>query len=248
MKNFDNKVAIVTGGSRGIGFATAKLLSEKGANVIITSKNSLKLKEAASTLQNVIAIPSDIKYQEQVNQVVQKTIQQFGKIDILVNNAGIFPTIKLLHEITESEWKEVIDVNLTGQFRFMKAVIPHMLEQGGSIINVSSDAGLKAYVGFHADAYSVSKAALNLLTKSAALEYAKNKIRVNCVCPGAVETDMLKPFIQNEKDRQIMESQHPLGRIGQPEEVAEAILYFASDDAGWVTGSILAIDGGESST
>jgi len=106
MENFDNKVAIVTGGSRGIGFATAKLLSEKGANVIITSKNSLKLKEAASTLQNVIAIPSDIKYQEQVNQVVQKTIQQFGKIDILVNNAGIFPSMKLLHEITESEWKE----------------------------------------------------------------------------------------------------------------------------------------------
>ena len=241
-----NKVAIITGGSRGIGFATAKLFSEEGANVIITSKNSQRLNHSVSQIQNTIAIPADIKNQNEIDHVIRKTIEKFGKIDILINNAGIFPDIKLLHEITEDEWNEVIDVNLTGQFRFLKSVIPHMLEQGGSIVNVSSDAGLKAYVGFHADAYSVSKAGLILLTKSTALEYAQNKIRVNCVCPGAVETDMLRPTIQTEKQKQIIDAEHPLGRIGQPEEIAKAILYFASNDSAWVTGSVLAIDGGES--
>ena len=243
-----NKVAIITGGSRGIGFATAKLFSEEGSNVIITSKDSKRLSHAASQLQNTSAVQADIKNQDEINKVVKKTIEQFGKIDILVNNAGIFPNVKLLHEISEDEWNEVIDVNLTGQFRFTKAVIPHMLKEGGSIVNVSSDAGLKAYVGFHADAYSVSKAGLILLTKSAALEYAKNKIRVNCICPGAVETDMIRSSIQTEKQRQIINAQHPLGRIGQPEEIAKAILYFASDDSAWVTGSVFAIDGGESAT
>ena len=241
-----NKVAIITGGSRGIGFATAKLFTEEGANVVITSKDQQRLSNAASQLKNTLAVPADIKNQDEINKVVQKTIERFRKIDILVNNAGIFPSVKLLHEIPEDEWNEVIDINLTGQFRFSKAVIPHMLERGGSIVNISSDAGLKAYVGFHADAYSVSKAGLILLTKSAALEYAKNKIRVNCVCPGAVETDMIKPSIQTQQQRDIINEEHPLGRIGQPEEIARAVLYFASEDSAWVTGSILAIDGGES--
>lgn len=241
-----NKVAIITGGSRGIGFATAKLFSQEGASIVITSKDSKRLNQAASRLENATSIPADIKNQSEIDNVVQKTIEKFGKIDILVNNAGIFPGTKLLHEIPESEWNEVIDVNLTGQFRFTKAVIPHMLKNGGSIVNVSSDAGLKAYVGFHADAYTVSKAGLIILTKSAALEYAKNKIRVNCVCPGAVETDMIQPAIKTEALRDIINAEHPLGRIGQPEEIAKAILYFASDDSSWVTGSVLAIDGGES--
>lgn len=241
-----NKVAIITGGSRGIGFATAKLFSEQGAKITITARDKKRLDSAASKLQNTAAIPADIKNQSEVDAVVKKTVERFGKIDILVNNAGIYPGTKLLHEISEGEWNEVIDVNLTGQFRFTKSVIPHMLEHGGSIVNVSSDAGLKAYVGFHADAYSASKAGLILLTKSAALEYAKNHIRINCICPGAVETDMLRPAIQTEIQRQIIDAEHPLGRIGQPEDVAKAILYFASDDSSWVTGSVLAIDGGES--
>ncbi len=121
-----------------------------------------------------------------------------------------------------------------------------MKKSGGSIINISSDAGLKAYQGFNADAYSASKAALILLTKCWALEYAKNKIRVNCICPGVVDTDMTKPFMKTQKDKEFMDSEHPIGRIGQPEEVAKAVMYFASDDASWTTGAILAVDGGES--
>jgi len=240
------KVALVTGGSRGIGFSTAKVFSENGAHVVITSKDSSRLQNSASKLSNTIGIAADIKNENDVKRVIEQTVGKFGKIDILVNNAGIFPKIKKLHEIDESEWQEVLDVNLTGQFRFTKAAIPYLKKSSGSIINISSDAGLKAYEGFNADAYSASKAALIILTKCWALEYAKDKIRVNCICPGVVDTDMTKPFLKTSKDREFMNSEHPIGRIGQPEEVAKAILYFASDDSAWTTGAVLTVDGGES--
>ena len=241
-----DKVALVTGGSRGIGFAIAKILSDNGATVVITSKNSEKIKQAEAKISNSFGITCDIKKKNEVQNVLVQTIKKFGKLDILVNNAGIFPKIKLLHEIEEEEWNEVLDVNLTGQFRFTKEAIPHLQKTSGCIINISSDAGLKAYQGFNADAYSASKAALIVLTKCWALEYAKNKIRVNCICPGVVDTDMTKPFLKNQKDIEFMNNEHPLGRIGQPEEIGKSVLYFASDDALWITGAILTVDGGES--
>ena len=137
-------------------------------------------------------------------------------------------------------------MNLTGQFRFTKEAIPYLQKTSGSIINISSDAGLKAYQGFNADAYSASKAALIVLTKCWALEYAKDKIRVNCICPGVVDTDMTKPFMKTEKDVEFMNNEHPIGRIGQPVEVGHAALYFASDESSWTTGAVLTVDGGES--
>ena len=240
------KIALVTGASRGIGFAIAKILSENGAIVVITAKNSERIKQAEIKIPNSFAITCDIRKKNEVQNVVNQTIKKFGKLDILVNNAGIFPRIKQLHEIDEEEWNEVIDVNLTGQFRFTKEVIPYLQKTSGCIINISSDAGLKAYQGFNADAYSASKAALIVLTKCWALEYAKDKIRVNCICPGVVDTDMTKPFLKNQKDIDFMNNEHPLGRIGQPEEIGKAVLYFTSDDASWVTGAVLTVDGGES--
>jgi len=243
--SFKGKIVLITGGSRGIGFATAKLFSTAGAQVVITSKNSVKLTEAAGKL-DCLAIPADVKKISEVQDVIKKIIKKFGRIDILINNAGIFPKIKKLHEISEDEWNEVLDVNLSGPYRFAKEAIPHLQKNGGVIINVSSDAGLKAYQGFNADAYSASKAALNLLTKTWALQYAQDKIRINAVCPGVVDTDMTVPFVKTEKDREFVNADHPIGRMGLPEEVGRAILFLASEDSAWTTGAVLAVDGGES--
>ena len=238
------KVAIVTGGSRGIGKATAILLAQNGASVVITSKDKTSLENAAKEVKNAKAISGDIRSMADVENVVKNTFETFGKIDILVNNAGIFPKVKPLHEISEEEWNDVIDVNLTGQFRFTKAAIPYLMKTNGCIVNVSSDAGLKSFENFEADAYTASKGALVLLTKAWAVEYAKYKIRVNCVCPGIVETDMTKPHLGTEADREMAISEHPIGRIGMPEDVAKAILYLVSDDSSWITGAILPVDGG----
>ena len=166
-------------------------------------------------------------------------------LDILVNNAGIFPKIKQLHEIDEEEWNEVLDVNLTGQFRFTKEAIPHLQKTSGCIINISSDAGLKAYQGFNVMHIQLQKL-LYCPYKMLGIRICKDKIRVNCICPGVVDTDMTKPFLKNQKDIEFMNNEHPLGRIGQPEEIGKAVLYFTSDDASWVTGAILTVDGGES--
>ena len=240
------KVALVTGASRGIGLATAKILAENGAKVVMTAKDSDRLQNSSREVPNSICISGEIKNSNDVKNIVKKTIDEFGRLDILINNAGIFPKIKQLHEIGDSEWQEVLDVNLTGQFKFTREAIPHLQKTSGSIINIASDAGIKAYSGFNADAYSATKAALILLTKCWALEYAKDKIRVNCICPGVVDTDMTKPFLKTEKDKQFMDNEHPIGRIGKPDEIANAVLYFVSDEASWTTGAVLTVDGGES--
>ena len=240
------KIALVTGASRGIGFAIAEILSKNGATVIMTGKNQTRLIDSVAKIPNAFAIPGDIRKKNDVKKIVKETITKFGKLDILINNAGIFPKIKQLHQIDEDEWTEILDVNLTGQFRFTKEAIPFLQKTSGSIVNISSDAGLKAYQGFNADAYSASKAALILLTKCWALEYAKNKIRVNCICPGVVDTDMTKPFLKTQKDKEFMDNEHPIGRIGKPDEIAKAVLYFVSNDSSWTTGAILTVDGGES--
>ncbi len=241
------KIALITGGTGGIGKSIAKKFFQEGAEIIITGRDSKKLDSTVKELGVGMPIVVDIKNEEEIKDGVKKIIEKFGRIDILVNNAGIHPKLKPLHEIEESEWNNVIDINLTGQFRVTKTVIPHMIKNGGGcIINISSDAGLKAFENYQADAYSASKAALVLLTKTWALEYAKNMIRVNCVCPGTIDTEMAKPFLDSEIKKEMADAEHPLGRIGKPEDVANAALYFASEDSSWTTGSILVVDGGSS--
>ena len=240
------KVALITGGSRGIGKAIAKEFAQSGATIVISGINKTKLGETAKEL-GAFAIPADMRKEDQVQNLINKAVEKFGKLDILVNNAGIFPKIKLLHEISSSEWRDVLDVNLNGPFYATKYSIPHLQKNGGAIINIASSAGLKAYENFSADAYSASKAALVLLTKCWALEYAKSKIRVNCICPGVVETDMTSEFLSSPAMRDMMNYAYPIGRFGTVNDVAKAALYFASEeDSPWVTGAILPLDGGES--
>ena len=243
----ENKVVLITGGSRGIGKAIGRLFAQHGAQVIITSKNGKLLKKTSVEINNSFCIMGNVKNEKDVKQIVTKTIKKFKKIDILINNAGILPEMKPLHKITENEWLDIIDVNLNGAFRFTKEVIPHMQKNGGSIINIASDAGLKAFENFYADGYSAAKAAIIHLTKVWALEYAKYNIRVNCISAAVVDTDMTQKFWLNSKKMiKLTTKEHPLGRIGKVEDIANAALYFASDDSSWTTGAILPVDGGVS--
>ena len=177
--------------------------------------------------------------------VVKTVIKKYGRLDILVNNAGIFPNeLKNYMRLKMKNGMNVLDVNLTGSFRFSRECIPYLTKTAGTIINIASDAGLKAYQGFNVDAYSASKAALILLTKCCALEYANEKIRVNCICPGVVDTDMSKPFLKTQKDIDFMNNEHPIGRIGEPKEMFfKAVLFLVSDDSLWTTGAVLTVDG-----
>ena len=241
------KVVLITGGSRGIGKAIAKLFMKEGAEVVITSRNQKQLQQTSKEIGNPFFVAGDVRSENDVKSVIDKTIKKFGSIDILVNNVGVLPKMKPLDKITEKEWNEIIDVNLSGHFRFTKHVIPHMKKNGGSIINIASDAGLRPFENFHADAYAAAKASIIHLTKLWALEYAKNNIRVNCVCAAVVDTDMTRNLWLNTKEKQrITAAEHPLGRIGTGEDIAKAVLYFASDDSSWTTGAILPVDGGVS--
>ena len=241
------KVALITGGSRGIGKAIAKLFAEQGAEIIITSKNQKKLQQASKEIKNSFFVAGDVRNNVDVKNVINKTIKKFGRIDILVNNVGVLPKMKYLHKISEREWNETIDVNLNSHFRFTKAVIPYMKKNGGSIINIASDAGLKPFENFYVDAYAAAKASIIHLTKLWALEYSKYNIRVNCVTAAVVDTDMTKKYWLNTKTkRKITSAEHPLGRIGTGNDIAKAVLYFASDDSSWTTGAVLPVDGGVS--
>tara|TARA_B100001146_G_C16176829_1_gene432748 strand:+ start:1200 stop:1955 length:756 start_codon:yes stop_codon:yes gene_type:complete len=243
----ENKVVLITGGSRGIGKAIGKLFVEQGAIVTITSKNDKILKKTADDIKASFYVKGDIRKDKEVKLIVEKTVKKFKKIDVLINNAGVLPTMKPLDKITEREWLETIDVNLNGAFRLTRQVIPHMKKEGGAIINIASDAGLKAFENFYADGYSAAKAAIIHLTKVWALEYAKYNIRVNCISAAVVDTDMTKKFwLDSKKKIELTSKEHPLGRIGKGKDIANAALYFASDDSSWTTGAILPVDGGVS--
>lgn len=238
---FNGKVAVITGGASGIGLATAKKLLSEGAKVVLVDWNE-DVSDIAKTLNNdVLGIRCDVSSDTDVQKCVNEVIEKFGHIDFLVANAGIGGGPNKAHEVSVDEWTKVIGVNQTGVFLMNKYVISEMLKNGGgAIVNTSSMYGL---VGTTMSfAYSASKGAINQMTRSLALTYARDNIRVNAVAPGYVDTPILAKVPKDMKDA--MANQLPVGRLGKDTEIANLICYLLSDDATFITGAIVPIDGG----
>ncbi|MEE2062158.1 SDR family NAD(P)-dependent oxidoreductase [Rhodococcus artemisiae] len=235
MRRLHGKVAVVTGAGRGIGRAVAEEFVREGAITIATGR-SLPDTESGPMIQRGL----DVADEAQWERVVDETVGKHGRIDILVNNAGII-TYEVLHELTVSAWEDVVATNQTGTWLGMRAVVPHMIEQGGgSIVNVSSIWGSAAVAGAHA--YHATKGAVRNMSKSAAISYAENNIRVNSVHPGFVETPLTRA--QDTAVNEFVLSRTPMGRAGTPEEIAHGVVFLASDESSFMTGSELVIDGG----
>lgn len=234
------KVAVVTGGASGIGLATTKKLLSEGANVVILD---LKMDEEIinSLGENVLYLKCDVSNEENVKNCIEEIIKKFDHIDYLVANAGIGGSASKPHEVSMDEWNKVISVNQTGIFLLNKYVINEMLKNGkGAVVNTSSMYGL---VGSTTSfAYSASKGAINQMTRSLALTYARENIRVNAIAPGYVDTPILSMVPDNIKEA--MGTELPIGRLGKDTEIANLICYLLSDDASFITGAIIPIDGG----
>jgi len=245
-KIFDQKVAIVTGGSFGIGKATAEAFARRGAKVVIADwiEDDSVIHQITNEGGSAIFIKCDVSKIGDVGSMVDQTIKKYGKIDFAVNNAGIEGATALVHECTEENWDKTLGINLKGIWLCMKHEIPQMLKQGhGAIVNTASVAGLIGFPGL--PAYVASKHAIIGLTKTAALENAKHSIRINAVCPGVIKTPMIDRVTGNDKTvEKQYEDMEPVGRMGMPEEVAEAIVWLCSDAASFVTGHAMPVDGG----
>jgi len=246
----EGKVALITGGTSGIGSATAVRLSGEGAVVAITGRNAERGEQVVQDIVEnggeALFIRSDVRYAEDCRQAVDQTLERFGKIDVLFNNAGVFHP-KSVPDCTEEEWDETIDSSLKGAFLMSKYVLPSMIEQGsGSIIHTSSGWGILG--GDKAAAYCAAKGGLIIMAKAMAIDHGPDGVRVNCVCPG----DVLTPMLPDDAAKRGMSwddyaagaAERPLGRIGTAEDIANAVLYLASDESSFVTGEALVVDGG----
>ncbi|HVD98924.1 MAG TPA: SDR family oxidoreductase [Cytophagaceae bacterium] len=245
-KTFSNKVAVVTGGSFGIGQATALAFAVRGAKVAVVDwienqETLTKIKEAGG---EAIFIKCDVSSDKEVKQMTEIVIQKFGRIDYAFNNAGIEGLTASTQDCTEENWDKTLAVNLKGVWHCMKYFLPSMIKNGkGAIVNCASIAGLVGFSGL--PAYVASKHAVVGLTKTTALETAKQGIRINAVCPGVIKTPMVDRMTGKVKEAEKQfENMEPVGRMGQPEEVASAVLWLCSDDASFVTGQAIAVDGG----
>jgi len=246
----EGKVALITGGNSGIGSATASLLATEGASIALTGRNPERGEEVARSINDAggtaMFIRSDVRSASDCRQAVDKTLERFGRIDVLFNNAGVFHP-KTVPDCTEEEWDETIDSSLKGAFLMSKYSLPGMIERGsGSIIHTSSGWGILG--GDHAAAYCAAKGGLVVMTKAMAIDHGPQGIRVNCVCPGDVETPMLPDDAEKRgmswDDYIAGASDRPLGRVGTSDEIARAVLFLASEDASFITGEALVVDGG----
>lgn len=247
-KIFNGKVALITGGSFGIGRATAAAFALRGATVVVVDwiedENGDTLKQIEAAGSKGLFIKCDVSKVNDVKEMVNRTLKEFGRIDFAFNNAGIEGENAPAHECTEENWDRTLAINLKGIWACMKYEIIQMLKQGGgAIVNTASVAGLVGFPGL--PAYVVSKHGIVGLTKTAALENAKSNIRINAVCPGVIKTPMVDRITGKDKEvEKQYEDMEPIGRMGEPGEVAEAVVWLCSDAASFVTGHSLAVDGG----
>jgi NAD(P)-dependent dehydrogenase (short-subunit alcohol dehydrogenase family) len=242
-----NKAAIVTGGASGIGQAACILLARDGADVAVVdidfggAKGTVAKVEAEG--RRGLAIKTDVSKLSEVQTMIDRAVDEFGHIDVLINNAGTLESVNVI-DLTEAQWRKELGVLLDGPFFVAQAVGRHMIEKGikGAIVNTAS---LSSFIAFEGSAtYCASKAGVHLLTKVMAIEWAKHGIRVNCVSPGYVETAMIKDYIADPATRAAWQSEIPLGRFAKPEDIAKMMVVLATDEAGYVTGTNLFVDGG----
>jgi len=247
-----DKIAVVTGASSDIGKGVAKRFAEEGAKVILIARNLEGLEKARNEIGNkefTTSMSCNLTDESQVVHTVNQIINTYGKIDILVNNAGAINDPIHFHEMADSEIKKLIDVNLFGVFHMTKAVLNRMSDaRKGVIINIGSISSERAIPRVHLAAYSATKAAITMFTKSIAVEYARKNIRCNCVNPGIINSGMIKPYLDDPQARKVLEERLPLARIGEPVDVANAALFLASEEANWITGIVLNVDGGKTAS
>lgn len=247
-----DKVALITGSASGMGKLAAEVFAREGASIVVTDIMEKEGEETARAVRDAggsaVFVPGNVAHDADVQRVVAAAIDSYGRIDVLYNNAGIMPAADSgVVETAEETWDKVIDVNLKSAFLYCKHAIPHMVEQGkGSIINVAS---FVAFMGCTVpqDAYTASKGGMLSLTKSLAVQYGKNGIRCNAICPGPIETPLLRYLWTSEEARNLRINRIPLGRFGEAKDIVYMALYLASDESSWTTGAWLMVDGGISS-
>jgi NAD(P)-dependent dehydrogenase (short-subunit alcohol dehydrogenase family) len=242
------KVAIITGGGSGIGRGCAEAFLREGAMIVVVGRRQSRLDEVtgASPSGDVMAVAADVSRAEDVTRMVGEVAERFGRIDVLVNSAATL-IAGTAESLTEREWDETFNVNVRGLWMLSKAVVPHMRRAGGgSIVNIASVVGLIG-AGNRA-AYGASKGAVITLAKCMAMDLGPDKIRVNCICPGIVATEMVAGFINNAPNPEAARKQrldlHPIGRFGTPQDIGNCAVYLASDESSWVTGAAFTVDGG----
>jgi NAD(P)-dependent dehydrogenase (short-subunit alcohol dehydrogenase family) len=248
-KKFTGKVAFVTGAGSGIGRATALAFARQGATVVVADISQENSEETARLIEEqgsrVLAVTCDVSRAEDVKAALAQTIQEFGRLDFAFNNAGVEQRAAAVADFEEDEWNRIMDVNVRGVFLCMKYQIPLLLKQGGgAIVNTSSGAGVIGIKG--GGAYAASKHAIVGLTKSAALDYAAQNIRINAVAPGYIATSMMDRFTGGSAEGwEKITAEEPIGRVGRPEEIADAVLWLCSDASSFIVGHTLVADGGQ---